>query len=129
MNKKIKKICKDQSVDTKLFLLEEEAAELIQAASKYRRSHIKKDYVPMTTLKKPKAYKNLIEEIADVELLIAEIKYMLSIKDKEIDDSIKKKINRTIKRNKATDSLRAKAKSKSSKASKIKKKKGSKKKK
>ena len=98
MNKKLKKICKNQSVDSCIFLLEEEAAELIQAASKYRRSHIKKDYVPMTTLKKSKAYDNLIEEIADVELLIREVKYMLSIKDKEINEAMDKKLKRAIKR-------------------------------
>lgn len=56
--------------------LVEECAELIQAVSKYRRARGTGQETP---LKEQVALDNLIEEIADVEIMLEQIKYLLKI--------------------------------------------------
>ena len=63
----------------------EELAELIVAINKYKR-------------KKENARDNVIEEIADVENMIEQIKAILSIDDGEVDLIKKDKIKRQIER-------------------------------
>ena len=67
-------------------MLIEECAELIQAISKYNRE---------TTEKR---MENLVEEIADVEMMIDQIKYLLAIEHEKLDSWKSLKINRTIDR-------------------------------
>lgn len=63
-----------------------ECAELIQAVSKYGRESTQE------------RRDNLIEEIADVEIMIAQIKYLLSIEPEEIEMWKEFKVDRTIER-------------------------------
>lgn len=53
----------------------EECAELIQAVNKLRRSHRanKKDFY------------NLVEEIADVEIMLAQVKHLLGIHPRDVE--------------------------------------------
>ena len=67
--------------------LVEECAELIQAVSKYRRAE--------GADKKAIALENLIEEIADVELMLEQIKYLLQIPEDELEAVKLFKVNRT----------------------------------
>ena len=67
--------------------LVEECAELIQAVSKYRRA-VDED-------KKEVALENLIEEIADVEIMLEQIKYLLQIPEDELEAVKLFKVNRT----------------------------------
>lgn len=67
--------------------LVEECAELIQAVSKYRRA--------VTEDKKAVALENLIEEIADVEIMLEQVKYLLQISADEIEAMKIFKVNRT----------------------------------
>lgn len=67
--------------------LVEECAELIQAVSKYRRA--------TTEAKKAVAVENLIEEIADVEIMLEQIKYLLQIPEDELEAVKLFKVNRT----------------------------------
>ena len=67
--------------------LVEECAELIQAVSKYRRAK--------TAEMQDTALANLIEEIADVEIMLEQIKYLLQISEDGLDAVKYFKVNRT----------------------------------
>lgn len=69
-------------------LLMEECAELIQAVNKYKR----KIYSGLSVYS---TLDNLIEEIADVELMLEQIKALLNISDKYIEAWKKDKVERT----------------------------------
>ena len=64
-------------------MLVEEMAELTQAISKYRRNNIKKNF------------DNIIEEIADVEVMLHQIKHLLGINPKYVEQIKIEKVNRT----------------------------------
>lgn len=67
----------------------EECAELIQAVSKYRRAEVKTEDEKMIALA------NLVEELADVEIMIEQIKYLLQVPDEDILALKQYKVNRT----------------------------------
>lgn len=64
-------------------MLVEEMAELTQAISKYRRNNSKKNF------------DNIIEEIADVEVMLHQIKHLLGINSKYVEQIKIEKVNRT----------------------------------
>lgn len=72
--------------------LVEECAELIQAVSKYRRARGKGQ---VTTEKEQMALDNLVEEIADVEIMLEQIKHLLQIPEEDIQAIKLFKVNRT----------------------------------
>lgn len=74
--------------------LVEECAELIQAVSKYRRAVVGLGQ-PVTEEKKAVALENYIEEIADVEIMLEQIKYLLQIPEDELEAVKLFKVNRT----------------------------------
>ena len=73
----------------------EECAELIQAINKHKRVMHNRKSVNMTL---NEAINNVSEEIADVEIMLAQIKYLLGINEQYIDTIKEMKINRTAKR-------------------------------
>jgi len=75
-----KKIVDTWGVESQLNMVTEEIGELLQAISKYRRSYNKDDET------KAKAYDHLCEEVADVENMINQMRYML---DSELIDKYK----------------------------------------
>lgn len=60
----------------------EECAELIQALNKYRRASGKGQ--PIAEYQKTTVMDNIIEEIADVEVMLDQIKYLLNISEDDI---------------------------------------------
>lgn len=73
----------------------EEMAELTQAINKFWRKELQCG--KLTTLEVPigsPSEQNIKEEIADVLICIEQLKYLLSIKEKDIQKIIEKKINR-----------------------------------
>jgi NTP pyrophosphatase (non-canonical NTP hydrolase) len=68
----------------------EECSELIQAISKYNRL-LNGEYAG----KEKKIVANLVEELADVEICIEQLKYFLKITDTKINNIKEYKINRT----------------------------------
>lgn len=68
-------------------LLIEECSELIQAISKYRRA--------LDPDSKKKVLVNYVEEIADVELVLEQVKYLLHIKESDLQAQKEFKIHRT----------------------------------
>lgn len=69
--------------------LVEECAELIQAVSKYRRAEAKGEDEKLIALC------NLVEEIADVEIMLEQIKYLLKIPEEGLIAYKQFKVNRT----------------------------------
>lgn len=88
IDERLKQIADHYGLDEQLNILQEECAELIQAASKYRRT------------KSPV----IIEEMADVYIMLAQIVYLLTKKTVivDVEDSIalimEKKIRRQLER-------------------------------
>ena len=70
----------------------EENAELIQAINKYCR------WKNGESLKYEDVIKNVIEEVADVEVMVEEIKYLLNLKEADINKVKQEKLDRQIKR-------------------------------
>ena len=94
MENELKKIADHYGYDTQSLQLIEECAELIQAINKHQRASVKLETID--------AIKNLAEEIADVEIMIAQIKYLLSIPEREIATIKEYKIYRTLYRMSST---------------------------
>ena len=82
-----KKIAEHYGYDAQSNQLIEECAELIQAVNKYRRANDKATAEI--------AYDNLVEEIADVEIMLEQIKHLLLISEENIQATKLYKINRT----------------------------------
>lgn len=81
---RIKKIADFYGKESQLDILQEECAELVQAISKYRRGG---------------SYKLTLEEIADVEIMIDQIKYLNTVAENKIIEKIKEgKLDRQIQR-------------------------------
>lgn len=73
----------------------EECAELIQAINKHKRVMHNRQSVNMTL---KEAISNVSEEIADVEIMLTQIKYLLGINEQYIDTIKEMKIKRTAQR-------------------------------
>lgn len=79
----LKDIAKHYGYDVQSNQLIEECAELIQAVSKYRRALSGAENRGVV-FSGAVAFENLIEEIADVEVMLEQIKYLLQIPEKDL---------------------------------------------
>ncbi len=70
--------------------LTEECAELIQALSKYRRAR--------DSMCKQRAFAGIVEELADVEIMLEQIKYLLNVTERQISGVKQQKVERTLDR-------------------------------
>lgn len=102
----INKQAENQSLGLVITLLIEEMAELTQALSKLQRN-MKFDETCRTT--NEEARKGILEEIADVEIMLQKLEYKLNMHDVLIIEQIKTKIERTekLKEQKETNNKRA----------------------
>ena len=78
----IKKIADTYGYDSQSRMLIEEMAELTKALNKFWRKNLLCGQIKITPellerLKRTPEYANVIEEIADVEIMIAQIKYLI----------------------------------------------------
>ena len=92
MKNKIKRIANHYGLAKQQRQLAEECGELIQATSKYMRFQ-EESYaltVDWTYLQ------NVIEEIADVEVMLDEMKHLLNINPEAIEAIKEKKVNRQL---------------------------------
>lgn len=92
MDKEIKSVYRRAvevwGVDSQMGMMTEEAAELIQALSKYNRSRNKSEEV------KKESFEHVCEEIADVENMINQMRYIF---DSDLIDTYKEqKLKRTL---------------------------------
>lgn len=91
MNEAIRKIADHYGLNAQLNVATEELAELIQAIARFRRVN-ENDMLELAR------GKNLVaEEIADVEVMLAQIKYLMKI-DERVEAVAKYEIERQLKR-------------------------------
>lgn len=105
MMEDIHKIAEYYGLNPQMDVLIEEMAELIKALSKYKR--ITNVYCPKIV--KEDAIANIAEEIADVEIMLEQVKYLLNITQGDIERIKEKKVLRTleyISKDKETDNGR-----------------------
>ena len=96
---KIKKIAATYGYDAQSRQCIEEMAELTQAINKFWRKDLKCGQ--LTTLEVPIGSPqelSIIEEIADVEICIAQMKYLLAIREEDINKVIEQKLDRQLER-------------------------------
>lgn len=86
IDERLKQIADHYGLYSQLSILQEECAELIQAASKYKRNRLIDDY------------QHIVEEIADVEIMIAQVKYLLKMPNYHVDGVKEEKITRQLER-------------------------------
>ena len=98
-NESIRKIAEHYGYDAQSRQLIEEMAELTQAINKYWRKHLKCGNFDMfDTLKGSSEEDAIIEEMADVEICLNQVKFLLGIRQYEIDSIIEQKLNRQLER-------------------------------
>ena len=100
MNKQsIIEIAEFYGYDAQSRQLIEEMAELTQAINKYWRKQLLcgQNEIYAVAIGNPEE-KAIIEEIADVEICISQLKYLLCIKDTDIEQIIEHKLNRQLER-------------------------------
>lgn len=91
MNEAIRKIADHYGLNAQLNVATEELAELIQAIARFRHVN-ERDMLELARRK------NLVaEEIADVEVMLAQIKYLMKI-DERVEAVAKYEIERQLKR-------------------------------
>ena len=91
----LQKIAEHYGYEAQSNQLVEECAELIQAVSKYRRTSAKEPVTLELANKQRIALDNLVEEIADVEIMLEQVKYLLQIPEEDIQAVKVFKVNRT----------------------------------
>ena len=101
-NEAIKKIADTYGYDAQSRQLIEEMAELTVAINKIWRleqtQNSEKFCLTFYNLSMWKRKNELTEEIADVTIMIEQIKYLLNISDTDIDQIIEQKLNRQLER-------------------------------
>ena len=97
-NEAIKKIADTYRFSEQSRQLSEECAELIIAVNKYYRKCDKLSFTPSEYLDILHCVSNIKEEIADVTIMLEQIKYLLNISDTDIEQIIEQKLNRQLER-------------------------------
>lgn len=102
LNSKTQELCANSTIQIEIEVCIEEMSELIKELSKRQRNIHETEYAIRTQNKCPSnsydSVSNIINEIADVENTIANIKHMFSIKDDVIKEIRLGKLNRQLKR-------------------------------
>ena len=98
-NEAIKEIADTYGYDAQSRQLIEEMAELTQAINKYWRKQLEcGKLTPFATQPGNEEWKNIVEEIADVQICIKQVKYLLDIRDMDIIPVLEHKLNRQLER-------------------------------
>ena len=98
-NEAIKKIAENNGFDEASRQLMEEVGELIVALNKYYRNekeNLKAEVVDWEKVADLEI--NIAEEIADVTIMLFQIKYLLQISETDIEQIIEQKLNRQLER-------------------------------
>lgn len=98
-NKAIVRIADTYGYDAQSRQLIEEMAELIVAINKYWRYRKNtKKFEPTTFAEGSLRIRNIMEEIADVTIMLEQIKCLFGISDADIEEIIEYKLNRQLER-------------------------------
>ena len=97
-NESIRKIAEVNGFDEASRQLFEECAELIVAVNKYHREIKKPSHTPSDCIDKQYLSLQIMEEIADVTIMLEQIKHLLKLDDNDIELFIEQKLNRQLER-------------------------------
>ena len=97
-NEAIKKIADTYGFSEQSRQLSEECSELVVAVNKYYRKCDKLSHTPSEHLDIQHCVSNIKEEIADVTIMLEQIKYLLQVSDANIEKIIEHKLNRQLER-------------------------------
>ncbi len=95
MKDKIEKIAKHYRFETQLIQLGEENSELFEALSKYHRFKNLKD---ISIDDSNMLIQNIVEEIADCEIMLEQMKILLDISNEAVESIKENKVNRQLER-------------------------------
>ena len=101
MKNKITKIANHYQFSNQSRQLAEECAELVQAVSKYyrfRNTKNSRDEILASTEDSNMLIQNIVEEIADVEIMLEQMKILLNISNEAVEGVKEKKVNRQLAR-------------------------------
>jgi NTP pyrophosphatase (non-canonical NTP hydrolase) len=101
MRDKIKRIANHYGFEKQSRNLTEECGELIQAVNKYYRYNeglITRDDILTSTNDVNMLIQNIVEEVADVEIMLEQIKHLLHINPAAIEEIKVNKVNRQLER-------------------------------
>lgn len=100
MDERLRKIADHYGYDNQSRQLIEEMAELTQAINKYYRKRAGKELVPENDreLYSSSEWSHITEEIADVYIMLEQIRYLLRVDERELMSDMESKIEREIKR-------------------------------
>lgn len=101
MKDKIKKITSHYDFSNQVMQLSEECAELIQAVNKYRRfrgSKNSRDEILTSTEDSNMLIQSIVEEIADVEIMLEQMKVLLNLSNEAVEGVKNIKVNRELAR-------------------------------
>ena len=97
-NESIRKIAEVNGFDEASRQLFEEVGELIVAVNKYHREIKKPSHTPSDCIDKQYLSLQIMEEIADVTIMLEQIKHLLKLDDNDIELFIEQKLNRQLER-------------------------------
>ena len=97
-NEAIRKIADHYGFHAQSRQLAEECAELTVAVNKYYRKCDKLTFTPREHLDIQHCVSNIAEEIADVSIMLEQMKYLLNISNDDINKVIDRKLNRQLER-------------------------------
>lgn len=101
MRDKIKRIANHYGFSKQSRQLNEECAELIQAVNKYyrfRESKSTRDEIILSAQDSNVLIQNIVEEVADTEIMLEQIKYLLNVNPAAVEEIKKNKVNRQLER-------------------------------
>ena len=104
MKNKISKIANHYQFGNQSRQLAEECAELVQAVNKYyrfRNSKNSRDEILTSTEDSNMLIQHIVEEIADVEIMLEQMKVLLNLSDEAVEGVKNIKVNRELARIKA----------------------------
>lgn len=96
LNGELHKIALHYGLKPQSDLLIEEMAELTKALSKFSRISDTSCQQPSNPISEEEAVANVAEEIADVEIMLEQVRYMFDISYDTIEDIKEKKVKRTL---------------------------------
>lgn len=95
---KLQKIARHYGYESQSRQCIEEMAELTQAISKYWRASADGQMKQRTEMPKSEAYDNIMEEIADVQIMLSQLVFLLGMDEGKLFKMIDKKLDRQIER-------------------------------
>lgn len=101
MKNKISKIANHYQFSNQSRQLSEECAELVQAVNKYyrfRNSKNSRDEILTSTEDSNMLIQHIVEEIADVEIMLEQMKVLLNLSDEAVEGVKNIKVNRELAR-------------------------------